>query len=135
MALANLDAVLLEAQGAFESLPQHLLAQLEDVQRSLSLRATAAPPLHGQRLPLLRPLALTFYKCVGAAENVGILQVVSEKFRRLSCRGFRASKPGAGKYAGHNTTATQGKELHKSHGVISGSGCIKTGEHLRQAKV
>ncbi|KAK9908199.1 hypothetical protein WJX75_004163 [Coccomyxa subellipsoidea] len=47
VALANLDAVLLEAQGAFESLPQHLLAQLEDVQRSLSLRATAAPPLHG----------------------------------------------------------------------------------------
>lgn len=45
--MANLDAVILEAQGAFESLPQHLLEQLEEVQRSLTVRATAAPLLQG----------------------------------------------------------------------------------------
>lgn len=46
--MANLDAVILEAQGAFESLPQHLLEQLEEVQRSLTVRATAAPLLQGE---------------------------------------------------------------------------------------
>ncbi|CAL8469414.1 g8955 [Coccomyxa elongata] len=47
VALANLDAVILEAQGAFESLPQHLLEQLEEVQRTLTVRATAPPLLQG----------------------------------------------------------------------------------------
>lgn len=47
MALANLDAVLLEARGAFELLPEHLLAQLEEVQRMQSPRASASPQSDG----------------------------------------------------------------------------------------
>lgn len=43
VAVANLDAVLLEAQYAFQALPRHLLAQLEELQRLQIPRAVAAP--------------------------------------------------------------------------------------------
>ena len=44
VALANLDAVLLEARGALEALPAHMLGELEAVQRLAFPRAPAAPP-------------------------------------------------------------------------------------------
>ena len=43
VALANLDAVLLEARYAFESLPQHILAQIETVFHASMARSTSAP--------------------------------------------------------------------------------------------
>ena len=43
VALANLDAVLLESRGTFEMLPEHVLAQLEEVQRLHSPHASASP--------------------------------------------------------------------------------------------
>lgn len=50
MALANLDAVLLESRGTLESLPEHVLAQLEDVQRMQTPRASASPQAEGEQL-------------------------------------------------------------------------------------
>ena len=43
VALANLDAVLLESRGTFEMLPEHVLAQLEEMQRLQNPRASASP--------------------------------------------------------------------------------------------
>ena len=55
MALANLDAVLLESRGTFETLPEHVLAQLEEVQRLQSPRASASTPADSA-LPWPSPL-------------------------------------------------------------------------------
>lgn len=52
MALANLDAVLLESRGTLEALPEHVLAQLEDAQRMGSPRASASPQADGEYLAL-----------------------------------------------------------------------------------
>ena len=43
VALANLDAVLLESRGTFEMLPEHVLLQLEEMQRLQNPRASASP--------------------------------------------------------------------------------------------
>ena len=50
MAIANLDAVLLESRGTLETLPGHVLAQLEEVQRMQSPRASASPQAEGEQL-------------------------------------------------------------------------------------
>ena len=50
MALANLDAVLLESRGTLETLPEHVLEQLEDIQRMQSPRASASPQAEGEQL-------------------------------------------------------------------------------------
>ena len=48
MAIANLDAVLLESRGTLETLPGHVLTQLEEVQRMQSPRASASPQAEGE---------------------------------------------------------------------------------------
>jgi hypothetical protein len=56
--IANLDAVLLEAVGAFQTLPGHLLAQLEDLQR-LHFPRALPPPYSGiQPCPSYSPCVL-----------------------------------------------------------------------------
>ncbi len=52
MALANLDAVLLESRSTLEALPEHVLAQLEAAQRMGSPRASASPQADGECLAL-----------------------------------------------------------------------------------
>ncbi len=52
VALANLDAVLLESRGTFEMLPEHVLAQLEEVQLMQSPRASASPQADGEHSEL-----------------------------------------------------------------------------------
>ena len=52
MAIANLDAVLLESRGTLETLPGHVLAQLEEVQRMQSPRASTSPQAEGERLDI-----------------------------------------------------------------------------------
>ncbi len=52
VALANLDAVLLESRGTFEMLPEHVLLQLEEMQRLQNPRASASPQADSE---FLRP--------------------------------------------------------------------------------
>ena len=59
VALANLDVVLQEARGALEGLPQHLLAELQAVQKRLHPRpwcSAPAAPL-GTSMPVRSSLA------------------------------------------------------------------------------
>ena len=49
VAIANLNAVLLESRGTLETLPGHVLAQLEEVQRMQSPRASASPQAEGEQ--------------------------------------------------------------------------------------
>ena len=64
IALANLDTVLLEARGVLEGLGEHLLAEMEDVQKAQFESASPVPEgtsLVDQLLLSQRPTAAALY--------------------------------------------------------------------------